>query len=1546
MAATPAAVAAEPRLRAASLLGGSISSTVALMRKNARFSPPGYGGGSAGVEDPLLQGFRTLRRQLYAWRDWAAVAPLEYLAPFLAVVRSDETSGPITGAALAALYAVLSAELVQPAAPGATEAMHALVDAVTHCRFEVRLAGRRCRRAGAQRALLRSNPSAGDASSTLQRHCLRCCAHGCAPTAQAGAAHPAARSRAAACRPRPPGAAHAFLLRRFQATDPGHDEAVLASICDVLLAALRCEAGRLLSDDAVCAVVQAAYHIGHQSGREGALLTGVSRRTLRDAVRHVFAQAPARAADAHYTAALAAAAHAPRLSTASPQPPQQQPHAAPAHAQPPAQPPLPYGLPCCVEIAAFAASLASFEDDSAPELRDDLRLTGVQLAAAALDAGAPAFASYPPLLAVAREDLPRALVAAASAAAAPPPLLSAACGLMVALYLRLRPLLKHQLAAFLQFVLLPLGDGAAAGSGPGGERVAGAESAHGDAARIALEALADLCRQPGFGADLFANYDCDVRWPPLFELSSALLCKAAFPGAAPLSSVNLVALEGALALLDAMAERSGETGGASAGAGEPPAAPECDPDVYDPRVWDAPGRHTATAAAALAAGDATGAAAALRRARYIKSRVAAGAAHFNRDDSKGLAFLRAARLLPPDAGTAAAAEPGSPAAAAACAAVAAFLRYTAQLDKAAVGEYLGSPSPFVVAVLDAYAALFDFAGLPLDRALRLFLDGFLLPGEAQKISRCLEAFAHRFHACNSGGAGASAQPGGCAPADADAAYVLCYSIIMLNTDLHNPQVRSKMTLQQFIKNNRGTNDGKDWPASYLKEVYEAIAADEIKISAAGAPGGATSAVWLSAARAAAAGEGSLLCAPPALAAAVDGDLFALMWGPAVGALACVFEAGDASAAARGALADAAAGFQSVARVAAAHGMGDVADHVVTTLVRFTAQHNGVAPPPGSAAALGCGVPAVAFGADSRARLAAITACAVAAKHGDALRAGWAALLDLLLRLHAMEMITLPAPDDGEGGSSRDSTASGVGRGSRSSAPPPAASAAGGLLRGFTTLLSLDPEPAPAPVLSAAELEAQARALRCGERCRVDELLADTKFLETPALQALVQAIAAAGGAAAAAGDADAACVCLDLLGAVTLRNRDRLAAVWPDVAAHLRGVVTTAGGATPAAERALVTLLRLCQRLLPYKSELAGELLGALRMALALDAKTADALMPRLAAEVRTLLQAAGAHVGEGGAASWDTLCRLLQAAARHPDASAAAFEALVLAMRGPDAPSPAAFAPCAAAAAAFVASRAGGDERSRAAVALLCSAGEALACRSPPQPDVLALWAEQVALLRRAASDDRPDVRDDALAALQRVLLAAEPLAPPAQLLAGLYDSALLPLFAELVDVARRRGREAAAAERSLRQAIPSLCKPLLQYLPTLRAQLPAEEWGALWAAVLDRLAAAARVAASEELAEAVPEALKNCILVMATAGALTPDDAPFWELTWKRAAAVDEGLTPALLALARPTPHPAPAEPTAAAEPVAEPVAEAEAEAEPAEQAHTAAEEEEDAR
>lgn len=45
--------------------------------------------------------------------------------------------------------------------------------------------------------------------------------------------------------------------------------------------------------------------------------------------------------------------------------------------------------------------------------------------------------------------------------------------------------------------------------------------------------------------------------------------------------------------------------------------------------------------------------------------------------------------------------------------------------------------------------------------------------------------------------------------------MLAYSIIMLNTDQHNPQNRKRMTLDDYKRNLRGVNGGKDFPAEYL-----------------------------------------------------------------------------------------------------------------------------------------------------------------------------------------------------------------------------------------------------------------------------------------------------------------------------------------------------------------------------------------------------------------------------------------------------------------------------------------------------------------------------------------------------------------------------------------------------------------------------------------------------------------------------------------------------------------------------------------------------------
>lgn len=73
----------------------------------------------------------------------------------------------------------------------------------------------------------------------------------------------------------------------------------------------------------------------------------------------------------------------------------------------------------------------------------------------------------------------------------------------------------------------------------------------------------------------------------------------------------------------------------------------------------------------------------------------------------------------------------------------------------------------------------------MDEALRMVLETFRLPGESQQIMRVTDTFAEVFYE--------SSPP---EIANPEAAQLLAYSIIMLNTDQHNPQVRVSIS---FIK---------------------------------------------------------------------------------------------------------------------------------------------------------------------------------------------------------------------------------------------------------------------------------------------------------------------------------------------------------------------------------------------------------------------------------------------------------------------------------------------------------------------------------------------------------------------------------------------------------------------------------------------------------------------------------------------------------------------------------------------------------------------------
>ncbi|XP_063064003.1 brefeldin A-inhibited guanine nucleotide-exchange protein 2 [Engraulis encrasicolus] len=150
--------------------------------------------------------------------------------------------------------------------------------------------------------------------------------------------------------------------------------------------------------------------------------------------------------------------------------------------------------------------------------------------------------------------------------------------------------------------------------------------------------------------------------------------------------------------------------------------------------------------------------------------------------------------------------------------IAQFLGQEDRLDTTQVGEFLGENVRFNKEVMYSYVDQLDFCGKDFVSALRAFLEGFRLPGEAQKIDRLMEKFAARYLECNQGQT---------LFASADTAYVLAYSIIMLTTDLHSPQVKNKMTKEQYIKMNRGINDSKDLPEEYLSSIYDEIAGKKI-----------------------------------------------------------------------------------------------------------------------------------------------------------------------------------------------------------------------------------------------------------------------------------------------------------------------------------------------------------------------------------------------------------------------------------------------------------------------------------------------------------------------------------------------------------------------------------------------------------------------------------------------------------------------------------------------------------------------------------------------
>lgn len=750
---------------------GEIHNVLSMMRVNARWASQDRFTQEvpAATQSPLLRAFKQLHYELQGATELADVDTVTYLLPFVMAVESERTSGYITGAALSSLNKFLLYGLITAESLRADVAINRIAVCVARCRFEE--------------------------------------------------------------------------------THRADDEAVLMKLLELVEYAVRCDAGPLITGENVWKMAQLCYSISCQP-RSSLHLARAAENTLAHLVLTVFDRIDelepkkrALSIDRHrhhggrrghgrpIGGSADAHGHGDDDDESDRAAASREPQAADKETRNRVGP---YGVPLLEQILQFLARLIS------PSTNDEATcVLGLRLINIVLETAGTGLGSHPSLVSVLQGDLSKFLLQNSETDELA--ILSLTLRVVFNLFNSIKDHLKVQLEVFFTSVHM---------------RIIDSRSASNEQKELALESLLEFCREPALMLDLYVNYDCDVHCTNLFEVlckSLARNCQDMESDDGSLNALSLLCLEGLLAVIDSIARRcplssslsAAGTGGISALQGsdlarftsgpvqhtgqkhrtsselsldeispmssvrdlmqivmsgsdsesdsDPGDSPDGGPDQL---AW----LHTARERTAEV----------LQQRKRAKKLYAVAADKFNTDQKNWIAFSQELGLLP---------EKLTPES------VASFLLHTPGLNKTLIGDYIGDGPedkyPFNAAVRDAYIAMFDFRERPsLDDSLRSFLAKFRLPGEAQKIDRMMEAFSKQYFL----------QASGKSPlVDADAAYVLSFSIIMLNTDLHSDHIPKKMTMDEFIRNNRGINGGKDLPREYLADLYTNIGNHQIQM---------------------------------------------------------------------------------------------------------------------------------------------------------------------------------------------------------------------------------------------------------------------------------------------------------------------------------------------------------------------------------------------------------------------------------------------------------------------------------------------------------------------------------------------------------------------------------------------------------------------------------------------------------------------------------------------------------------------------------------------
>ncbi|KAL5771268.1 hypothetical protein ACOSP7_015422 [Xanthoceras sorbifolium] len=1216
---------------------------------------------------------------------------------------------------------------------------------------------------------------------------------------------------------------------QLEKTDPVSEDAVMMRILQVLTGIMKHPTSVLLTDQAVCTIVNTCFQVVQQSASRGDLLQRSARYTMHELIHIIYSRLP----DIEVKSGDTSESDTEDVDVDN-------------------NLDSGYGVRSAVDIFHFLCSLLNVveivetEGSTSQTADEDVQLFALVLINTAIELSGDVIGKHTKLLRMIQDDLFHHLIH--YGAGSSPLVLSMICSTVLNIYHFLRRFVRLQLEAFFAFVILRI---STLGSAP-------------QLQEVALEGIINFCRQPTFLIEIYVNYDCDPLCRNVMEEIGKLLCKQSFPGGGPLTSLQIQAFEGLVIMIQKIADNIDKEGDSSPSGPYPIEITE-----YRPFWEEKPKEDLDTWVDYL------------RVRKVQKRKILIAANHFNRDEKKGLQYIKFCQLV---------SDPPDPKA------FAFFFRYTHGLDKNMIGEYLGDPDEFHIQVLKEFTRTFEFAGMNLDNALRTYLETFRLPGEAQKIQRILEAFSDRFYEEQSLDIFVSK----------DAVYIFCYSLIMLNTDQHNPQVKKKMTEEEFIRNNRAINGGKDLPREYLSELFHSIATHAITIfGQSGQPIEMNPSRWIELMNRSKAVEPFILSD---FDRRLGRDMFACIAGPSVAAVSAFFEHADED----DVLHECIEGLISIARIAQ-YGLEDTLDELLASFCKFTTLLNPYASTDETL---------FAFSNDMKPRMATLAVFTLANNFGDSIRAGWRNIVDCLLKLKRLKLLPQSVIEFENADSdvqSQSKTESGILLPTHD--PKFGKHQNSGIINKFTHFLSLE-NPEDSLSLGLNEFEQNLKVIK---QCQIGNIFSNTSKLPSDALLNLGRALifAAAGKGqkfSTSVEEEETVGFCWDLITAISVANISRFQILWPSFHDYFLGVVQfPLFSPIPFAEKAIVGLFKVCLKLLAsYQADKFPEelIFKSINLMWKLDKQVLDTCCQYITQSVSKIIIEYPANLQSQ--LGWKSVLHLLSVTGRQPETYDQAVETLIMLMSDATHVSQTNYAYCIDCAFGFVALKNSPLEKNLKLLDLMSDSVDSLvqwyknACSEPGNNYSIASNTSSSSLednkglnslnfsmncfvklgeaLRKTSLARREEIRNQAVISLHKSFKLAEELDFSSINCINCFNLVIFAMVDDLhekmIEYSRRENaeREVRSMEGTLKNAMELLADVYLQFLKEIAE---AQEFRTFWLGVLRRMDTCMKADLGEygdtKLQEYIPDLLRKMITKMQEMEILVrKDDDDLWDITY----------------------------------------------------------------